>query len=573
MQLRGYQNDNVTGIDAAWAAGHRNVTTVLPTGGGKTRVMGFMAKRHEAIGGYGIAMAHRSVLVGQLSMALAEMGIQHDIIAQAKVVKNIVSEQMDTLGRSYFNPGARWKVASVDTMPGRAAALTPWINRVDLGFTDESHHVLVDNKWGKECLRFSNPNMRWLLPTAETERADGQGLGRLAKGISDVIVEGPSPRELIDQGYLTDFLIRAPMPADLDLSGVSIGANGEYNLQQLRKAVHRSNKIIGNVVDTYKKHTPGMLGICFAVDIEHAKAITAEFNAKGVPAELVTSDHDEAQRAAILKRYRSRATLVLVNVDLFGEGFDLPAIEVVIMARPTASYQLYKQQFGRGLRLGVSKAHIEAWETYTVLQRLTLIKTSGKPIAYVHDHVGNVIHFNGAPDKYKEQSLESRRASRGPSDAVAIRVCLNPECLQPFERFYSACPYCGFEVPAPAAPTLPLEVDGDLTLYTPEMLQRLFGVATPAHALLLQPSTFLKIPPNMANMGAVRALQANHNRKIIEQHKLAQLMPLVMPPTMPTRDAQRRFFHHYGVDVVQARLLGGVETEALVDRITKRLTK
>ena len=217
-------------------AGARNIIPVLPTGGGKTALMADIAAGHD---GAGVAIAHRSVLVGQLSMALARAGLQHDIVAQKAVVRTIVSEHMDELGRAFYNPSAPWKVCSVDTLPGRAAAMSSWIQRVTLGFTDESHHVLRENKWGRECLRFANPQMRWLLPTATPERGDGKGLGRDADGIADKIIEGPSMRWMIENGYLTNYVVRAPLPADLDLSDVDISANGEYNQLKLRRAVHR----------------------------------------------------------------------------------------------------------------------------------------------------------------------------------------------------------------------------------------------------------------------------------------------------------------------------------------------
>lgn len=435
------------------------------------------------------------------------------------------------------------------------------------------HHVLADNKWGRECLRFDNPAMRWFLPTATPERGDRKGLGRQADGIADLIVEGPSMRWHIDNGYLTDYIIRAPMPADLDLSDVEIGANGEYNQKQVRRAVKRSTKIIGNVVDTYKMHTPGRLGIAFAVDIEHATALTKEFNDKGVPCELITAEHSEEERRSILRRYRNRETLVLVNVDLFGEGFDLPAIEVVMFVRPTNSYSLYAQQFGRGLRLMIEKAFMAMWESYTPEQRKAIIRQSGKPVAHIHDHVGNVLHFYGPPDKPREWSLE-RQASRRttPSDAIPLRVCTNTMCLQPYERFYPRCPYCGMEPPVPPAPTLPQEVDGDLTLYTPEMLRKLFGVEAMEQALELQPDEFCAIPPNIPAT-AVRAIQAKHHQKLQQQAKLRDLMPIVMPPTMEPRAAQRRFFLRYGVDIVQARLLGAKETEELNQQLLDSITR
>lgn len=567
--LRGYQSDLIAGIETAWGQGKPNVIGVLPTGGGKTMVMSELARlyQHEA----GVAIAHRSVLIGQISVALARAGVPHDIIASKAVVRTIVAEHMDEFGRSYYVPGHHWKVASVDTLPGRAAALASWIKRVSIGFTDEAHHVLEGNKWGRECLRFDNPAMRWFLPTATPERGDRKGLGRQADGIADVIVEGPTMRWHIDNGYLTDYVIRAPMPADLDLSDVQIGGGGEYNQKQLRKAVHRSTKIIGNVVDTYKQYTPGKLGIAFAVDIEHAKALTAEFNSKGVSCELITADHSEEERRLILRRYRNRETLVLVNVDLFGEGFDLPAIEVVMFVRPTASYSLYAQQFGRGLRLMIDKAFMAMWESYTPEQRKAIIAQSGKPVAHIHDHVGNVLHFYGPPDKPREWSLERGGRRTAPSDAIPLRVCLNTTCLQPYERFYPRCPYCGMEPPAPVAPSLPQEVDGDLTLYTPEMLKKLFGVEAVEQALALQPSEFCAIPPGVSPEAA-RAIRANHHRKLQQQAKLRELMPIVMPPTLEPRAAQRRFFIRFGVDVVQARLLGAKDTEDLNQRLLDTIT-
>jgi len=79
------------------------------------------------------------------------------------------------------------------------------------------------------------------------------------------------------------------------------------------------------------------------------------------------------------------------------------------------------------------------------------------------------------------------------------------------------------------------------------------------------------IPPNVPAT-AVRAIQARHHQKLQQQAKLRELMPLVMPPTLEPRAAQRRFFLRYGVDVVQARLLGAKDTEDLVERVLDSIT-
>ena len=122
-----------------------------------------------------------------------------------------------------------------------------------------------------------------------------------------------------------------------------------------------------------------------------------DFNAGGGRAECISGEEREDVRRAKLRRYRNRETLVLVNVDLFGEGFDLPKIEVVIFGRKTKSYGLFVQQWGRGLRLDISDILQAAWDTYTPEQRKRFIAESAKPVAPIHDHVGNMQEFKGPP--------------------------------------------------------------------------------------------------------------------------------------------------------------------------------
>ena len=127
-------------------------------------------------------------------------------------------------------------------------------------------------------------------------------------------------------------------------------------------------------------------------------------------------------------------------------------------------------------------------------------------------------------------------------------------------------------VQVPPAPSLPEQVDGDITLYTPEMLKRLFGVDTVEQALAKQPSSFCAVPPNMG-AGAIRSIQKTHHEKLGQQAKLAQLMPIVMPPNIGDRENLRRFYLRFGVDVVQARLLGAKDTEELNQKIMDTVTK
>lgn len=332
-ELRDYQRNVITGATNEWNAGARNVLAVLPTGAGKTVVFAYVIANHP---GAAVAIAHRSELVSQMSLALAREGVRHRVIGPPAIGRTCAALHMSELGRMYVDPGARCAVAGVDSLV-RMDKSDPWFAQVTLWVQDESHHVLADNKWGDACKMF--PNARGLGVTATPVRADGKGLGRHADGVMDAMVVGPSMRELIQRGYLTEYRVFAP-PSDLDLSQVTTSASGDYSPPKL-KAARQQSHITGDVVAHYLRIAKGKLGITFDTDIESAEGTAAAYRAAGVNAQVVSSKTPDALRAAVLRQFRNREVMQLVNVDLFGEGFDLPALEVVSMARPTQSYGLY----------------------------------------------------------------------------------------------------------------------------------------------------------------------------------------------------------------------------------------
>jgi DNA repair protein RadD len=444
MQLRPYQQHAEAEIYQAWSQGAQNVLVQLDTGAGKTVLFTKILADHD---GWSVAIAHRVELVSQISLTLARHGVRHNIIAPKAAIRNIIAIHMLELKRSYYDPQARCSVAGVDTLIKLDPA-TPWLQRVTLVVQDEGHHPLKNNKWGKAAALF--PRARGLYPTATPVRADGCGLGRHADGLMDAIVLGPPMRYLINEGFLSDYRIFAP-PSDIDLSEVPLSASGDYSPPKLRTAVHKSH-IVGDVVKHYLKIAPGKLGVTFAVDIEAATQIAAEFKAANVSAEVITSKTPDLLRARIMQRFKAREVLQIVNVDLLGEGVDVPAIEVVSMARPTQSYSLFSQQFGRALRPMPGKAH-----------------------AIIIDHVGNVLR-HGLPDSPRQWSLNRReRRSRGtPVDIIPLRTCLNEQCLAVYERVNKLCPYCGHYTP-PAQRSAPEFVDGDLNELDPAVLAAMRG--------------------------------------------------------------------------------------------------
>jgi superfamily II DNA or RNA helicase len=529
LTLRDYQQQLKSDIYAAWQAGARNVLGVLPCGGGKTAIFSNIIAEHTCAT---VAIAHRSELVSQMSVALARNGVRHRVIGPSTLVKNVVQCHMMTVGVSYYDANARCAVASVQTLVGRDPN-DAWFRNVGLWVCDEVHHLVRENSWGKAVEMF--PNARGLGVTATPIRADNKGLGRHADGVIDTMVSGPDMRWLIDGKYLSGYRIFAP-PNNLHLETVPVTAGGDYSPELLRAEVHRSS-IHGDVVDHYLRVTPGKLGVTFAVDIESATELAAAYRSVGVPAEVLTGKTPANIRYKLLAMFARGDVKQLCTCDLISEGFDLPSVEVCSMARPTQSYGLFVQQFGRAIR-----------------------PLEGKTTAYILDHVGNVLR-HGLPDAPRVWSLDRRERRRsGQGDAtVPIRIC--PQCTGAYERFRDACPYCSHR-PEPVGRSTPEQVIGDLAELTPEVLARLRGQI--AH------SEELRIPYN-APPEVEGALRKRHRERLAAQAALRDDMALYggaqTAAGLTLSEAQRKFYLEFGVDVAHAQMLNATDATALMERM------
>lgn len=538
MQLRPYQEEVIQKTYDAWNSGLNNVLIQLATGAGKTTTFCSIMAEHT---GYSIAIAHRSELVAQMSLTLGRYGIRHRVIASAATCKVISALHMVELGKDYTNPNARTAVASVDTLI-RLKPEDALFKQTSLVVIDEAHHTTRENKWGVASEMFLNK--RVLGVSATPMRSDRKGLGIQADGIFDTLITGVSMRWLIDNGFLTQYRIFAP-PCDVDVSHVAVSdTTGDYNLTQLRKEIHKSRTLVGDIVTHYKRLAMGKLGITFTVDVEEAVRVAKEYRDNGVPAEVITGKTQPLLRANIMKRFKAREILQLVSVDVLGEGVDVPAVEVVSMARHTASFGLFTQQFGRALRPLEGKSH-----------------------AIIIDHVNNVIR-HGLPDAHREWSLErGERRSRGKlDDGIPVRACLNPTCLAVYERVHKACPFCG-HIPVPADRSSPEVVDGDLTELDPAMLAQLRGEIQRIDA---PPQVPTRVAPYVA-----QSIRNKHSERQEAQTVLRERIALWAGYQRhlgrDDNETMRRFYFTFGTDVMTAQTLGVREAEELTARISDKL--
>lgn len=543
ITLRGYQEELKDNIYTAWSEGHQNVLAVLPTGGGKTIIFGRVVYDHS--NDHVAVIAHRQELVMQISLALAKYGVRHDILAPRNVIKTIVKKHVRQLGVSYYTPQSKVRVAGVDTLSSRRKQpeIQAWAKRVKLWVQDEAHHVLADNKWGKACDMF--PNSKGLGVTATPERADGKGLGRWVAGVFDTMVEGPSLRDLIDMGYLTDYKIYAP-PSDVDFSNLKVTRSGDYSRDELREREKRSH-IVGDAVEHYLKLLRGKLAVAFASNVKTATELAHQYNKAGVPAETVSGSTKDADRVRTMERYENRELLMLTNVEIFGEGYDLPAIDAIQMIRKTESFGWFVQMVGRCLR----PVYAEGMPLDTVEQRKAAIAAGPKPLAYILDHVGNVARHavcrNGVIDlAYRKWTLEGRdnRKKEHDPDDIPVKTCT--VCAAIYYRFLKACPECG-EVDKPIERKEPKHVDGDLTE--------------------LDPNTLIQIkdevdriggePPRTQNDIVGMSIKKKHRARREAQHELkAVINQWAGYQNALGRDdseAYKRFYFRFGVDVLSAQ--------------------
>lgn len=561
--LRDFQVEVKRDIYNAWHEGAFNVMPIMPTGSGKTVLFCDIVREFDRPA---CTIAHRQELVAQAALALNRERVPHAIIAPKPVVQTIIGLEHEEHGYSCYNSKAVVRAAGVDTIIRRDAN-DRWFSQVGLVVQDEGHHVLAANKWGTAQLMFANA--RGMFPTAQGVRADNKGLGREADGLVDKMVIGPCGRDLINRGYLTDYDIYCP-PSDIDFDSVPIGESGEFSAPKLCAVTHGSNTIVGDVVRHYLTIAPGKLGVTFAVDIKAAQELRDAYQARGVPAEIITAKTPITVRAALMRKFKAREILQLVSVDCLGEGVDVPAIEVVSMVRKTASWQLLCQQFGRALRVMVDAKYWLYWDQYSDEQRRAIIAASRKPKAIIIDHVGNILWHattRGLPDTAQEYSTARKPADgRGKSDAIPLRVCL--ACFKPSPRYLVACKHCGHvnEVSGRATPEL---VDGDLFLLEPGVLAAIRGEVDRINGPVSVPSGL--------TASAQRGYLRNHHDRYSTQQSLQRVMAVwggwQKQRGLSDREMQRLFYLRFGLDVMSAQALGAADAAGLETRIVAELQK
>lgn len=337
ITLRDYQQLAKEKIFSKW----NRVDSILyqmPTGTGKTRLFTSIIRdisiwglRHN-INYRILIIAHRSELIEQSSRSLDKYRIKHGVLAGTMKDKRDLTQAI--------------QVASIQTITHPANQCMIDDLKFDFIIIDEAHHAVANSyqKLWEYC-----PDAKKLGVTATPWRMNNSGFAQ----IFDAYIPSMSIKDFIQKGWLATYQYYSiPTSSDLVKSIESIrefDIEGDYKNSALVEVCDTS-KIRAQLYDSYEKNVVGKKGIIYSISREHSEHICLQYRNRGVAIENIDSKTPAKVREKVIQAFRNGEIDIIVNVDIFSEGFDCPDIEFIQLARPTKSLVKYIQQVGRGLR-------------------------------------------------------------------------------------------------------------------------------------------------------------------------------------------------------------------------------
>ena len=335
--LRDYQQEMKLRLFEEWEL-HRSVMVQMPTGTGKTHLLAAVVKEFLCGGGVGMRVwivAHRRELVEQIEETVARYGMGKEPDKSAKNGRTGKDSMPEESGRV--------RVFSIQWL---SRNWKNWEESPGLIVIDEAHHALAET-YRELWKRY--PEARKLGMTATPCRLNRKGFTDLF----DTLITSWSIAEFIGRGWLSSFdyvSIRANSREQRLVDSLKKrGADGDYQVKEMNAVLNRETGI-RQLYESVRRYAAGKKGIVYAVSIAHARQIAAYYSLHGVESVAIDSRTPALERKELVEDFRRGRIKILVNVDIFSEGFDCPDVEFVQLARPTLSLAKYLQQVGRGLR-------------------------------------------------------------------------------------------------------------------------------------------------------------------------------------------------------------------------------
>ena len=331
IRLYNYQAEMKERIDVAFRS-YRSVMVQMPTGTGKTVLLSEIVKGEEqrVKNPWVWIVVHRRELVEQIRDTLNSM-------------LSCPYSTLDTTS-SLLSENSRIKVMSIQWLSRHYQDMA---EKPSLIVIDEAHHAVA--KTYAEVMN-AYPEAKKLGVTATPCRLNKKGFTDLF----DVLLQSWPTKKFIADGRLSlyDYMsIKADSIDQRMVFGLTKrGADGDFSLKEMSEKLDVQPSI-ERLCDTILRYASNKKGIVYAIDIKHAEHIAEQYRVHGIHAVAISSKTPNDERRLTIDKFKAGLIQVLVNVDLFGEGFDCPDVEFIQLARPTLSLAKYLQQVGRGMRV------------------------------------------------------------------------------------------------------------------------------------------------------------------------------------------------------------------------------
>ncbi len=390
--LRMHQIEGKRKIFDAWNTCNA-VMLQMPTGTGKTYLFTSIVndllttykKQHQEI--HILIVVHRTELVDQISATLSRYGIVHGLIQGSR-------EQ---------HLWKRVQVASIMSILTDRNYYSTIRMKFDYIIVDEAHHSLA-NTYIELFKLF--PNAKKLGVTATPWRLNHESFLKLYQKL----ITSPQISWFINNHLLSDFdyvSIKPDSDVQRLVNSSKVAQNGDFSNTDLDNTFN-NQRIRSKIYEAYKKFAYGRKGIIYAINKCHASKIAELYSQNGISAISIDCDTPIEERMDLIEQFKSGKIKVLVNVEIFTEGFDCPDVSFIQLARPTKSLALYLQQVGRGLRM------IEGKERTIIIDNVGLYNYFGLPDAnrkWQHHFIGreyaeNVSCKGQEKDKLKDYNYE-----------------------------------------------------------------------------------------------------------------------------------------------------------------------
>lgn len=338
LVLRGYQKAARDAILREFGQ-DKSTLLVCPTGAGKTIIF---ASLMEHIEGRTMVLAHRDILIDQAALTIRDWtgkladyeqgdrhvcdyhgGLYHPADAVVSTVQSQISRRHDRRRMEKFKPS-------------------------DFGLLvlDEAHRATSASF--RACIEHytQNDKLRYMGCTATPDRTDGTALGQ----VFDSVAYRYDIADAIEDGWLVPFNIQPIQAQEVDISWV--GTTGpDLVARDLDVAMTKGEERFHAIAKPTYKESDGRKTLIFAAGVNHAKLLDELLNGYEPGCSRVITGKTEAdERRTMLDGFRRGKFRFLVGVGVPTEGFDVPDIECVAMARPTKSRLLHCQMIGRGTR-------------------------------------------------------------------------------------------------------------------------------------------------------------------------------------------------------------------------------